>query len=100
MNWWPEEMPSKEEYKEGLRNLEQCNWEVDLVVTHMCPTSTLQLLKESIGTEIEDDELSRYLEQIKKRLRYKKWFFGHFHQDIELPNHQKLIYKTIDEFHS
>ncbi|MDF2962788.1 MAG: metallophosphatase [Paenibacillus sp.] len=99
INWWPEEMPTLEEYQEGLENLEQHNWEVDFVITHMCPTSTLQTLNESINTGINEDQLSDYLEKIKARLVYKKWFFGHFHRDMELPNQQRLIYKSIEELH-
>jgi hypothetical protein len=92
-------MPSDIEYKEGLQNLEKCNWDVDVVVTHMCPSSILKILKESIKTEVEDDELSKYLEQIKQQLSYNRWFFGHFHQDMELPNNQKLIYKTVERLY-
>lgn len=97
INWWPAEMPSIEEYEEGLKNLEQTNWEVDFVITHMCPTSTLKILKDRITTDVKVDQLSEYLEQIQGRLRYRKWFFGHFHSDIELPNRHKLLYKTIEE---
>lgn len=97
VNWWSEEMPSTEEYQEGIKNLQQHNWEVDFVITHMCPTSTLRYMNESIMTGIKEDELSEYLEQIQRRLRYKRWFFGHFHRDMELPNEQRLIYKAIEE---
>lgn len=97
INWWPDEMPSDEEFEEGFKNLEQHNWEVDYVITHMCPTSTLQIVKDLITTEINVDQLSEYLEQIQLRLRYRRWLFGHFHQDIALPNNHKLIYKTIEE---
>jgi DNA repair exonuclease SbcCD nuclease subunit len=97
VNWWPEEMPSLEEYHEGIKNLERHKWEVDFVITHMCPTSTLLILNESNNTGIHEDQLSDYLEQIKERLSYKKWYFGHFHRDMELPNKQKLIYKSIEE---
>lgn len=63
----------------------------------MCPTSTLQILNESINTGINEDHLSDYLEQIKAYLLYRRWFFGHFHRDMELPNQQRLIYKSIEE---
>ncbi|MNN33106.1 hypothetical protein D3C81_1468460 [compost metagenome] len=97
INWWPNEMPSTEEYQEGLKNLELHNWQVDFVISHMCPTSTLQSLNDTHPTGIEQDQLSEYLERIKGRLCYRKWYFGHFHKDIELPDEQKLIYKSIEE---
>lgn len=36
----------------------------------------------------EVNELTEFLERIKNSAVYKKWFFGHYHQD-----------KTIDEKH-
>lgn len=97
VNWWPQEMPSAEEYQEGIHNLNQNNWDVDFVVTHMCLSSALCLLNEKLQTQINEDPLSDYLEQIRHRLKYKKWFFGHFHADMELPNELKLIHNTIEE---
>jgi predicted phosphodiesterase len=97
INWWAREMPSAEEYAEGLENLERHNWKVDAVITHTCPSGTLKLLKDSIPTDVEDDELSRYLEQIKSRLDYKRWYFGHFHHDIELPDNQRLVYQSVEK---
>lgn len=100
INWWPREMPSAEEFLEGLENLEQHNWNVDFVITHTCPSSTLKLLNDSQDTGIEEDKLSQYLEHIKERLTYRRWYFGHFHRDILFLNNQRLIYNTIEELFS
>ena len=35
--WWKEEMPSKEEYEEGLLNLERVENKVDYIFTHTAP---------------------------------------------------------------
>ena len=37
-SWWPEELPSDEEYEEALVNLEQVGWQVDCILTHCAPT--------------------------------------------------------------
>ncbi len=97
INWWAREMPSNEEYLEGLRNLEKHDWNVDFVVTHTCPASTIELLRQDLSLNIEIDELNTYLDNIKERLNYKCWYFGHFHNDIKLPNNQTLIFNRVEE---
>jgi DNA repair exonuclease SbcCD nuclease subunit len=97
INWWSREMPSEEEYLEGIMNLDNHNWEVDIVITHTCPSSTVSLLNKALNISSEIDELNNYLETIKNRLGYKKWYFGHFHNDLELPDNQVLIYNRIEE---
>ena len=37
ISWWPEEMPSTEEYEEGQQNLEKHGNKVDYILTHTCP---------------------------------------------------------------
>ncbi|WP_300957923.1 metallophosphoesterase, partial [Faecalibaculum rodentium] len=34
LNWWQDELPTKEECENGYRNLNACNWKVDYVLTH------------------------------------------------------------------
>lgn len=96
-NWWAREMPSSEEYSEGLKNLDKHNWEVDIVITHTCPSSTVHFLNKALDISSEVDELNNYLESIKERLTYQKWYFGHFHNDLKLPEKQRLIYNSIEE---
>jgi len=97
VNWWRGEMPTQEEYQEGVDNLARHHWEVDLVITHTCPTSTVTSLKEALGTPVEADELSDYLEHIQQRLTYRSWFFGHFHHDLPLPQNLRLIYHDVEK---
>ena len=72
VSWWPEELPSKEEYEEAVRNLERVNWQVDRILTHcarFCRTtykdraagalSAERFAKLSEVYEKEQDELKR-----------------------------------------
>ena len=34
---WKEELPTPEEYLEARRNLDRAGWEVDYIVTPLCP---------------------------------------------------------------
>lgn len=91
VDYWEEEQPSKEEMENGLNNLKKHNFKVDYVLTHTCPTDTLKLL---IRNPIED-ELSYYLSDVKNKLSYKKWYFGHLHFDVELFNGEHCLYRNI-----
>ena len=80
-NWWSDEMPSEEEYEEGIINLEQHNYTVDYVLTHSGP---LEIVEEIVGIYYPGEErLQEYLQDIKVQLDYKEWYFGHFHEDYE-----------------
>lgn len=80
-NWWRDEMPSEEEYEEGIINLEKHNYSVDYVLTHSGP---LEIVEEIVGIYYPGEErLQEYLQDLKEQLDYKQWYFGHFHEDYE-----------------
>lgn len=91
-SWWKEEMPDKEEYEEGIRNLAANNWEVDFIITHCTASSTQAVLS---GGLYEPDELTGYLDEVKRKCLYKKWFFGHYHDNMAVTNKDLLLYEQI-----
>lgn len=82
---WDREMPSDAEYQNGLKNLARLDYQVDYVFTHVAPTSVAK----QIGVTLAEEErcLNDYLNDIKSRLEYKSWFFGHHHKDVRYDNH-------------
>lgn len=74
-SWWPEELPSAEEYAEARRNLDAHGWAVDYIITHSPPTSFAAILNRP------RDELTDFLEEIRQRASYRRWLFGHCHGD-------------------
>ena len=65
------ELPSQEEMDEGRRNLLNHENSVDFIITHCCSSSTQALLGRGFyTTDIE----TKYLEEIKQTVIYKKWF--------------------------
>lgn len=96
-SWWRREMPSQAEYEEGIRSLDRNNWVVDYVLTHTCSMDALEWLTSRYGLKYEEDHMHNFFQDIQKRLKYRKWFFGHFHLDTDLTNNQRLIYKDIIE---
>ncbi len=94
VDWFPEEIPSREEYEEGLDNLEACGYKVDYIISHTAPREVAAAL--GYGEESNDEvALRRYLQQIADEAEYKKWFFGHFHEDEVIDNVFVAMYDEI-----
>lgn len=92
ISWWSQEMPSKAEMQNGYENLETAGWIVDYVISHCCASSTQALLS---GGWYESDELTDFLQIIRSKLSFKKWFFGHYHDDRAINEKEILLYDQI-----
>ena len=91
INWWEQEMPSEREKEEGLSNLAVHSFHVDYILTHCCSTK----IQKKLNPQFESDELTDYLEQIRQKASYSKWFFGHYHLDKEITDKQHAVYKNM-----
>lgn len=74
-SWWPEELPSDEEYAAARDTLERAGWKVDYVITHCAPTSIAQRM----DRHYQPDKLTDFLETVRRRCWFGKWFCGHYH---------------------
>ena len=91
-SWWPEEMPSNDEYEEAIQNLKLHNHQVDYIITHTAPTSIVNQLIPGIKPP---NQLTDVLEAIKIGTKYKHWYFGHFHDDQDIDKKHTLLYYNI-----
>lgn len=94
--WYDLEMPNSAEMKKGIENLEKHNFKVDLVLTHDCPSSILKLL---YNDDVHPNTLNDYLEEIRTRLDYKLWIFGHHHMDKKVTDKDICLYHQIIRIH-
>lgn len=94
-SWWPEEMPSETEMERCRRNLDAAGWKVDYVVTHEAPADLAGDLCWECNRPFEDDPLQNFLGEIDRRLDFKTWFFGHYHDDEWRDGRHRLIYRDI-----
>lgn len=92
-SWWPEELPSDEEYLAALETLERAKWKVDYVITHCAPTS----IALSMSRHNEADHLSDFLDMVNSRLDFQYWFFGHFHDNRAIDHKHILLWEQIIE---
>lgn len=90
-DWFAQEIPSRQEREEAVRNLEKINWNVDYVLTHTAPTDVIG----KIGRKDRTDEFTDFLQSIEERLRYRHWYFGHFHADQRADEKHTLLYQKI-----
>ncbi len=90
VSWWEQELPDREEMDHGLETLEKHHWKTDFVVTHCAPSSVQALM----GYH-DNDALTRYLEEIHRKLAYTRWFFGHYHDDRQVTDKDILLYQQI-----
>ena len=77
---------------EGVHNLETHGNNVDYIVTHCCASSSQAILS---GGKYKTDIVTNYLEQIKRNVKYKKWFFGHYHDNKMVNAEEILVYEQI-----
>lgn len=90
ISWWQEELPSQAEYQEAIANLEKVDYKVDYIITHCCASTTQYAMS---GGIFKEDELTDFLDIIKKRCEWRKWYFGHYHGDKEISDKEILLYK-------
>ena len=91
ISWWQQEMPSDEEYAEARKNLNRCGWQADYIITHCAPTSTAMM--ESHHNEA--DELTEFLQEVKEKVEYSYWLFGHYHDNRAIDSKHILLWEQI-----
>lgn len=86
-SWWPEELPSQKEMDHGIETLQNYGGKVDYIVTHCAPFFVQKLL----GFE-GTDRLVEYFSEISAQFEFKRWFFGHYHDDKSFDRFRLLYY--------
>jgi 3-oxoacid CoA-transferase subunit A len=86
--WFADEQPSDATKARVEHQLEDANWNVDMVLSHTCPTKYMprEVFMSGISQWTVDDSTEDWLDTLEDRLEYQHWFCGHFH-----------IYKSIDK---
>ena len=92
VSWWPQEMPSEEEYEIGRQNLMEAGFKVDYILSHTAPSDTVAIFHEPHSKEVR---LNFFLEWVREETEYKHWYFGHFHRDEDLWRHQTVLHFDV-----
>ena len=97
-SWWPEEMPSDEEYAEAWENLKKHGNKVDVIISHAAPDETMQMF---IQTGVfsyrfpQERQLNAFLESVRQTVEHKHYYFGHLHLDKQLFRNQTALYYDV-----
>jgi len=99
ISWWEEEIPTMEEMNFGMKTLDEHNWKVDYVITHTAPNKIVNKIlakdKWNMWNGKRYDPTTNYLQEIVEKLKFKKWYFGHFHEDEEITPKFHTLYNDI-----
>lgn len=84
--WFPDEQLTEDEMQYG-RELIAKEKSVDLVISHTCPIAfePTDLFLSYLDQSQVDKTMERYLGEIETTLDYKRWAWGHFHDDRLYP---------------
>lgn len=82
--WFDDEQPSEAIKARTEAALEAVDWQVDTVLSHTCPKS--QIPTEKVPPLADcflpiDESTEEWLETLRQRLRFCRWYAGHFHVD-------------------
>jgi hypothetical protein len=95
LGWWKEEMPSQEEYQIAIDNLNKVNNKVDLILTHEGPSHIIDILiNRGQLMRLPPSPLEIFLENISQEVKFKKWYFGHYHMNYKYRNY-RCLYEDI-----
>lgn len=92
ISWWPEEEINHHDIDNAIQNLIKVDNKVDFVLTHCCDTKTV-ISKFDFRRDVCTDQLMF----IDKMVKYKHWFFGHYHFDRKIDKKKTCLYQEIVE---
>lgn len=97
-SWWEQEMPTYEELDEGIANLKRYDNKIDYIITHTCGQRALMYpqLRFVAGAKIMCPE-SHLLSNFEDIVKFKHWYFGHFHIDARLNHRFTVVYNEVIE---
>ena len=96
ISWWREEIPSYAEMSRCLDSMAQCEYKVDYIVAHTCPSTLAHIIVNEIGGVKNEDPTCGMLEHIVTSCEYKGFYCGHWHIDKDLGKFHFLYERIIE----
>lgn len=103
ISWWRQEQPSYKQMQEGLYNLDLHSRKVDAIITHTAPRAIFNKMNAAPFRHFqykdarEELAFQEYLQQVADSISFDNWFFGHFHDDIDVDKKFHCLYeRTLD----
>ncbi len=87
ISWWREELPTRDEISEAIKNINKHKSQVDYIFTH-CASSRVQ---KHFG---ETNELTDFFTGLEN-IDFQHWYFGHYHEDKGFGEKFTCLYQTV-----
>lgn len=89
--WWVQELPTIDEFKSAVVELQKFDRQVDYIVSHEPPGKIKTLIDKSSNI----NTLNRFFDDVAKEVKFKKWFFGSTHVNKEFVNKYVSLFDRI-----
>lgn len=98
INWFSDEQPSDEIKAEVVGVLGNHNWQIYGVLSHTCPLKyePVEVFLPMIDQSTVDKTTEEWLDRIEDKLRYDKWYCGHYHTEKAVDK-LRFMFNDIDE---
>lgn len=95
--WFSDEQMTISERENFLQNYPK---EVDVIITHTCPYTNIpkHLFLKTIDQSTVDNSMEYFLQEVKERINYKNWFFGHYHANEQIEENMYMLYDGIIKY--
>ncbi len=92
--WFADEQMTEEE-KQNFWNKNIIK--VDTILSHTCPYANrpIHLFLTQIDQSSVDNSMEKFLDEVKLKVEYKNWFFGHYHADEKVEEDMYMLYNGI-----
>lgn len=96
--WFKDEQLSTYERAEIEKKVIENDYKFDYIFSHTCPYNTrpTHLFLEGIDQSTVDSSMEEWLQEIADKIDFKKWYFGHFHDDWGNGKYQMLYENVIE----
>ena len=94
LSYWDKEIPCNSEYREATKNLTERGFEVDYILTHTAPREIIRRM--GYYPDPHDMELTGFLDWVRHECKFKRWFFGHRHEEMEIYGKYRAIYFDVE----
>ncbi len=96
ISWWADELPSDREYKEAIQNLREANHCVDVIVSHTAPREIIWRMGHNYDPH--DAELTGFFDWILHDVRFRRWYFGHWHIDRAILPRVRAVHFSVHPY--
>lgn len=97
--WYETEQPNAGIKKRVFEAIKNNNNDIDIVLSHTCPYKYMprEVFMSGVDQSKVDYSTEKFLDEVEKKLNYKKWYCGHYHTEKQI-NKIEFMFGRIKDF--